>query len=413
MKKSPWFAKKNHQVLLALVPLFLVSARPVSAAMNWQQPKSVAQKGAAILSAKKINESTIEVLLTDQKKMLVDFYADNIFRLFQDNAGGTLRDPEAKPEAKILVDNPRRPISTLNLSDEGNQITIKNKRITILLDKQTAQFKVLNTATQNTVVELTTPINFELKQVTLNLKENADEYFYGGGVQNGRFSHKGRAISIENQNSWTDGGVASPTPYYWSTNGYGFMWYTFKKGRYDFGAKEKGTVKLSHESPYLDVFFMVDQGAVALLNDFYQLTGNPLLLPKFGFYEGHLNAYNRDYWKEDPKGILFEDGKHYKESQKDNTGVKESLNGEKNNYQFSARAVIDRYKKNDMPLGWILPNDGYGAGYGQTETLDGNIKNLKDFGDYARKNGVEIGLWTQSDLHPKPEVSASTAKRYY
>ena len=41
--------------------------------------------------------------------------------------------------------------------------------------------------------------------------------------------------------------------------------------------------------------------------------------------------------------ILFEDGKRYKESQKDNGGIKESLNGEKNNYQFSARAVIDRY----------------------------------------------------------------------
>ncbi len=27
-------------------------------------------------------------------------------------------------------------------------------------------------------------------------------------------------------------------------------------------------------------------------------------------------------------------------------------------------------------------------------------------GDYARRNGVEIGLWTQSDLHPKPEISA-------
>jgi DNA polymerase-1 len=37
---------------------------------------------------------------------------------------------------------------------------------------------------------------------------------------------------------------------------------------------------------------------VPLLNDFYQLTGHPVLLPKFGFYEGHLNAYNRDYWKE-------------------------------------------------------------------------------------------------------------------
>lgn len=405
MKKTLWSAQKNNRFLLAFISVFLMSARPVFAMNNWQEPKSVTQKNTAILSARKINESTIEILLTDQKKMLVDFYADNIFRLFQDNAGGTIRDPEAKPEAKILVDNPRKHLSVINLSDAGNQIVIKNQRITILLDKQTAQFKVLNTTTQNIVVELTTPINFESKQVTLSLKENADEYFYGGGVQNGRFSHKGKAISIENQNSWTDGGVASPAPYYWSTKGYGFMWYTFKKGKYDFGAKEKGTVKLTHESPYLDVFFMVDQGAAALLNDFYQLTGNPVLLPKFGFYEGHLNAYNRDYWKEDPKGNLFEDGKTYKESQKDNGGVKESLNGEKNNYQFSARAVIDRYKKNDMPLGWILPNDGYGAGYGQTETLDGNIKNLKDFGDYARKNGVEIGLWTQSDLHPKPEVS--------
>ncbi|WAC41288.1 TIM-barrel domain-containing protein [Pedobacter sp. SL55] len=184
------------------------------------------------------------------------------------------------------------------------------------------------------------------------------------------------------------------------------MWYTFKKGKYDFGSKEKGLVKLYHETDYLDVFFMIADGAVPLLNSFYQLTGNPVLLPKFGFYQGHLNAYNRDYWLADEKGILFEDGKRYKESQKDNGGTKESLNGERNNYQFSARAVIDRYKNNDMPLGWILPNDGYGAGYGQTSTLDSNIANLKSFGEYARKNGVEIGLWTQSDLHPKEGVSA-------
>ena len=53
---------------------------------------------------------------------------------------------------------------------------------------------------------------------------------------------------------------------------------------------------------------------------------------------------------------------------------RESLNGEKQNYQFSARAVIDRYKKDDMPLGWILPNGWLtGQAYGQTTTLDGNI----------------------------------------
>jgi hypothetical protein len=238
------------------------------------------------------------------------------------------------------------------------------------------------------------------------LADSNNEYFYGGGVQNGRFSHKGKIIAIENQNSWTDGGVASPVPFYWSTAGYGVMFHTFRKGKYDFDSKRNGEVKLSHSTDYLDVFFMVNNGAVALLNDYYQLTGNPVLLPKFGFYEGHLNAYNRDYWKENEKGILFEDGKRYSESQKDNGGVKESLNGELNNYQFSARGVIDRYNAHDMPLGWILPNDGYGAGYGQTETLDGNIANLKSLSDYAHGKGVEIGLWTQSDLHPKAGVSA-------
>ena len=218
---------------------------------------------------------------------------------------------------------------------------------------------------------------------------------YGGGVQNGRFSHKGKVIAIENRNSWTDGVVASPTPFYWSTSGYGVMWHTFRKGKYDFGAREPGVVKMYHETGHTDLFYMVSDGAAALLGDFYQLTGNPALLPKFAFYQGHLNAYNRDYWTGNPAGILFEDGKRYKESQKDDGGIKESLNGEKGNYQFSARAVIDRYQAHDMPLGWLLPNDGYGAGYGQEETLDGNVQNLKQLGEYARERGVEIGLWTQ------------------
>lgn len=368
------------------------------------KPKFFYKQGP-IKSAKKINATTVEILYADGKKMLLDFYGENIFRLFQDNSGGEMRAPQAKPEAQILVDNPRKPISKLEVNNGTSQITISTANTVVQIDKQSSLTKVINSKTKATVIEFTKPILFEKDKVSLTLKENTNEYFYGGGVQNGRFSHKGKNIAIENQNSWTDGGVASPTPFYWSTAGYGMMWYTFKKGRYDFGAKDKGEVKLYHETDYLDVFFMVADGAVPLLNSFYQLTGNPVLMPKFGFYQGHLNAYNRDYWAVDEKGVLFEDGKRYKESQKDNGGIKESLNGEKNNYQFSARGVIDRYKKHDMPLGWILPNDGYGAGYGQTSTLDSNIANLKSFGDYARKNGVEIGLWTQSDLHPKAGIS--------
>ena len=361
---------------------------------------------SGILRAEKMNPTTVDVLFANNQRMIIDFYGENIFRVFQDNSGGVIRDPEAKPEARILVDHPRRKVSGLTVDEKEGRIILTTGKVRVELDKQTALMKVFNLETNVCVIEQTAPVVFSSKEVTVTLKGQPDEYFYGGGVQNGRFSHKDKVIAIENQNSWTDGGVASPCPFYWSTKGYGMMWHTFKKGQYDFGAAEKNVVKLSHNSSYLDLVYMVNDGAAALLNDFYQLTGNPVLLPKFGFYEGHLNAYNRDYWKEDEKGILFEDGKRYKESQKDNGGVKESLNGEKNNYQFSARAVIDRYRNHDMPLGWLLPNDGYGAGYGQTETLDGNIANLKSLGEYARRNGVEIGLWTQSDLHPKEGVSA-------
>lgn len=364
------------------------------------------QQNASIKEIDQINPATVEILFDSNQRMTLDFYGENIFRVFQDNSGGILRDPEAKPEAQILVDNPRKPISQLTVTENKDFVSVSTAKIKIQFEKKTSLMKVFNLETNKLVIQETEPIFFEKGKVTVTLKENPEEYFYGGGVQNGRFSHKGKNIAIENQNSWTDGGVASPNPFCWSTEGYAMMWYTFKKGRYDFGAEEKGVVKLYHETNYLDLFYMVNDGAVALLNDFYQLTGNPVLIPKFGFYQGHLNAYNRDYWKEDTTGILFEDGKRYKESQRDTTGIKESLNGELNNYQFSARAVIDRYAAYDMPFGWLLPNDGYGAGYGQTKTLDGNIQNLRNLADYANKKGVEIGLWTQSDLHPKPDVEA-------
>ena len=361
-----------------------------------------------VKGARMINPTTVEILLANGQHLTLDFYGDNIVRLFQDPAGGILRAPKAKPEAKILVDNPRRAAKEVKLEEGNANVVVSTPAVALTIDKKSGCFTLCNRKTGKTVAQSIAPVAFDKKTgTTLKLKAADNEYFYGGGVQNGRFSHKGKAIAIENTNNWVDGGVASPTPFYWSTAGYGVMWHTFRPGRYDFGATKAGEVMLTHKENYLDVFLMVNDGAVPLLNDFYQLTGNPVLLPKFGFYMGHLNAYNRDYWTVAENGfMLYEDGKRYNESQKDNGGVKESLNGEKNNYQFSARAAIDRYARNDMPLGWFLPNDGYGAGYGQTGTLDGNIQNLKEFGDYARSKGVEIGLWTQSDLHPKEGVEA-------
>ncbi len=248
--------------------------------------ETVVRDSYNIIDAKKINATCVEVLFSNDQKMLLDFYGDHLFRLFQDNSGKEMRPPKATPEAQILVDNPRA-VSKLNILDTQQEVSISTGTIKVVFNKNTSLFKIINQQNDSPIVEeIALPV-FDKKQVTLTLKEHPNEYYYGGGVQNGRFSHKGKVIAIENENSWTDGGVASPTPFYWSSRGYGLMWYTFKKGSYDFGSKKSGNVQLAHETDYLDVFFMINEPVTGLLNDFYQLTGNPVLIPKFGFYEGH------------------------------------------------------------------------------------------------------------------------------
>ena len=53
-----------------------------------------------------INPTTEELRLNDNKKVTLAFYGENIFRMFQDNSGGPLRNPVASPEAEILVKSP-------------------------------------------------------------------------------------------------------------------------------------------------------------------------------------------------------------------------------------------------------------------------------------------------------------------
>lgn len=371
--------------------------------------QSLAQ-GVPVVERSATAQNKVTLRLTDGRQLVVDFYSPSIFRLFLDPSGGAVRPPHSNPPAQILVDNPRKDVGNVSVEQKDGFTQVSTKAVRISLDHITGTLSVTDLRTGKQVFNEVAPVRFTKNNTTLTLSAQPKEYFYGGGVQNGRFSHRGQRIDIVNNNSWTDGGVCSPAPFYWSTAGYGLLFHTFRPGSYDFGSKQTGQVTLSHDEPYLDLFVMVDKEPVALLNDYYQLTGHPVLLPKFAFYEGHLNAYNRDYWKEvtDGKsGILFPDGKRYVESQKDNGGIRESLNGELDgNYQFSARAVIDHYAKMDLPLGWLLPNDGYGAGYGQTSTLDGNIANLRSLTEYAHDKGVEIGLWTQSDLHPVDSIPA-------
>lgn len=122
------------------------------------------QTEITISSASVLNPSAVEVVFSNQQRMTLDFYGENIFRMFQDNQGGIVRDPQASPEAQILVDRPRKEVGELSLTDKDGVITISTARIQIEMDKRTSLFKITDKIRQKVVVESARPVDFMEKE---------------------------------------------------------------------------------------------------------------------------------------------------------------------------------------------------------------------------------------------------------
>lgn len=80
------------------------------------------------------------------------------------------------------------------MDEKDGYITLTTAQVRIELNKQTGLMKVFNPLTGKCVIEEVAPVIFGPKEVTVTLKENPEEYFYGGGVQNGRSLIKARLL---------------------------------------------------------------------------------------------------------------------------------------------------------------------------------------------------------------------------
>lgn len=361
---------------------------------------------------------------------------------------------QAQPDNSDRYSHPN-----ITLEQDTDKFVLKSGDTSIEFGKKTALMKVKKA--NKVLMQESSPLKFEgnnttqtlVKHNNVNYNQALREEYFGGGTQNGRFVHTGKIIEIANKSSWNDGGVASPNPFYYTSNGYGILRNTYMNGVYDFGRTNQEAVTSTHQENEFDAYIFLsssDNGSNVtkdLLNGYFKVTGNPALLPEYGFYLGHLNAYNRDAWsstnnigtKWTVKGNASYQSEGKSKYEAGGTGFKikqnqqaETLNGygpkvHKSNVpsgvtyprEFSARAVIDEHLEYDMPLGYFLPNDGYGAGYGQNgynvtggvesdgsssaarlEAVAANVQNLKDFANYAKEKGIDTGLWTQSNLTP-------------
>ncbi|MDE6032731.1 MAG: alpha-xylosidase, partial [Muribaculaceae bacterium] len=161
---------------------------------------AAAPLGLSAATASRLNPHSVEVNLGAEKlPLLIDFYGPNVFRLFSDPQGGLPRTPEASPEAQILVDNPRKESGAVIVKNNADgSVRVESSRISIDFPAEGETFTVTDLRTGKQVAQTVSPIKIEGKKTTLQFRENPGEYFYGGGVQNGRFSHKGQLIDIVN-----------------------------------------------------------------------------------------------------------------------------------------------------------------------------------------------------------------------
>ena len=283
---------------------------------------------------------------------------------FTDPANDKPSDPQA-PAAKIVVgDLGGRAGSALATTPDGWRISTGKATLTVAKSPLTM---ALTDADGKTLWAETAPLSWNSAGTTQHLSRGASEQFFGGGMQNGRFSHRDQTIAISRDYNWNDGGNPNAAPFYLSSNGYGVLRDTFAAGSYSFG----DPVATTHGEQRFDAYYFVGDTR-GVLDDYTKLTGRPAMLPMYGMEVGDADCYLHNA----------------------NRGERNTLPG--------STAIADGYQQNDMPLGWMLVNDGYGCGYEQ----------LPQVHDMLQSHSSELGLWTQSDLtSQKEEVQAGVRVR--
>lgn len=298
-----------------------------------------------------------------QAKVRVVFVRDDMFRIwlapdgkFTDPANTPPSDPN-EPRANIVVRNDFGKVDT-RWRDAGDHYTLATSAVTLRAYKSKLRFELYR-ADGTPVWRERAGLSWSEAGTTQRLSRGATEQYFGGGMQNGRFSHRDKTIQIAVDYNWADGGNPNASPFYWSTGGYGVFRNTFAPGSYAFAEP----VATTHAEQRFDAYYVVGPPK-QVLEGYTAVTGRPFMPPIYGLEMGDADCYNR--------------------SSPTYTGPKDP-----NKWTTpDAAKVAQGYVDNDMPRGWMLVNDGYGCEYQQ----------LAETGKALRDRKIDMGLWTERSL---------------
>ena len=276
----------------------------------------------------------------------VVFYREDIFRIWV-APKGNFTDPAGSEETSIVVHN-GNPIK-INISEEADYYKLESKACVLRVYKNPCTFSLYKKDNNTLIFEEIKPITYGKKSYQ-TIQRNKDDYFYGCGMQNGHFCHNDRSIQIENiyddkQNIWNEDGTPNAASFYMSLKGYGVFRNTYEGGLYEF----LSTVKTTHKENRFDAYYFVGD-LKEILEGYTYITGRPFLTPLWGLEFGDADRYN--------------DG------------------------SFESVKFADEYIDKQIPLGWILPNDGYGMDFSKVPEVSKEMT----------KRGIVTGMWTDKKL---------------
>jgi len=306
---------------------------------------------------------------TDNGALLrVDLLGEDVLRV-QAGRNGRLGGAGDKA-APIVLPQPARGV-VARLEEDATEVRIRTAALVLHIQRQPLRL-ALDRRQDGGDVPLwreLQPLDLDAAQSVQVLTSQADEHFYGGGQQNGRFEFKGRELEVSYSGGWEEGDRPNPAPMLLSSRGWGMLRNTWSDGSYDLRQADQAT--LLHREDRFDAYYFVGQSLHALLDRYTALTGRAGLLPRWAFSYGDADCYN--------------DGDNIKKPGSVPDGWSDGPTG-------STADVVDsvarQYRDHDMPGGWILPNDGYGCGY---KKLPETVKGLAQY-------GFKTGLWTENGV---------------
>jgi hypothetical protein len=292
-------------------------------------------------------KDNVATVSAGQDQIRVMFYKDDIVRLWLGPDGQFTEAQPTATDAQIVV-YAGAPIAFTS-RDAGDYYRVESKSVVLRMYKRPLRFAMFDKTNTTVIWQETKPITYGPSTIQ-TLKRGDNEHFFGGGMQNGYFSHRDTSVNIRlNTRGWNDGATPNPAPFYMSTAGYGVFRNTMTPGKYDFLAP----LALSHDESRFDAYYFYGPSLKKILDDYTLVTGRPFMMPRWGLGFGDSDCYNK-------------------------TGTTMDV----------VSKVAEKYRANDMPGAWIMPNDGYGCGYRELPQTIAALKKL----------GFVSGLWTENGL---------------